>query len=274
MPEGDNLHQMAALLRDALAGQRITSVEGSHRGLRPNGRRLNGHTVESIEAHGKHLLVHFDHGWTIRTHLSMPGQWHLYRKDERWRKTEGKARVVLRSDDWVAVCFSAPTVQVGLRDHVAAAIAHLGPDLISEEPDGVELVGRARRSSAETAADLLLDQTVMSGLGNVYKSETLFLEHINPATPIGELSDEEIVKLARRGRKLISANTRSPRRTTTGDRRRGHETWVYGRAGQPCRRCGTGIATARHGPLDRTSYWCPTCQKSPTEPAQWSQTNL
>ena len=260
MPEGDVLFAAAAKLRDVLNGREIIRVSGSHPGVRPNGRRLQGHTVSAVESIGKHLLVHFDHGWTVRTHLGMPGVWHVYRHGERWRRTPGKARLVLETEAHVAVCFSAPTVEVGPTSRVRTSINHLGPDLMGEHVDWDEIGRRAERSDAPTVADLLLDQSVMAGIGNVFKSEVLFAERVHPDTPTGRLGADVVAALAHRGRRLLLPNGQPRARTTTGERRPGRRTWVYGRAGRPCRRCGTAIRTATHGELDRITYWCPTCQ--------------
>jgi endonuclease-8 len=265
VPEGDVLFAAAAKLRERIAGHDVVRVAGSHPALRPNGRRLQGHAVTDVQSVGKHLLVHFDHGWSLRTHLGMPGVWHVYRRDERWRRTPGKARVVLETEQHVAVCFSAPTVEVGPTPTVMASIDHLGPDLMADEVDWDEIARRAHVSAAETAADLLLDQTVMAGIGNVFKSEVLFLERVHPDTAAGRLEPETLRALAQRGRRLLLPNGRAGARTTTGERGPGRRTWVYGRAGRPCRRCSTTIASATHGDLDRVTYWCAACQPRHSE---------
>lgn len=260
MPEGDTIFAAAARLADVLVGREVVDLTGSHPGLRENGRRLRRHTVTAVESIGKHLLIHFDHGWSLRTHLGMPGEWHVYRRGQRWRRTPGKARVVVTTAEHVAVCFSAPTVHVGRTDAIAAQVDHLGPDLMKDGVDLDEIVRRAESSGAATVADLLLDQRVMAGLGNVYKSEVLFLEKTHPLTPVDSLRAGAIVELAERGRRLLRGNTGSRPRSTTGEWRRGQRTWVYGRGGRPCRRCGTAIASDTHGDLDRVTYWCPRCQ--------------
>lgn len=262
MPEGDTIHQAAARLRPALIGKRVVRLSGSHPGLRTDARRIAGASVTAVESTGKHLLVDFDNGWTLRTHLGMPGRWNVYRPGERWGRTPGKARVVLEADDAIAVCFSAPTVELAPADVARRSIEHLGPDLMDDAPDWAAIVTRALESSSETAADLLLDQRVMAGIGNVFKSEVLFLEGVDPQTPVRDLAAEQIEMLARRGHRLLRANRRPGARSTTGTRRAGGETWVYGRGGRPCRRCGTSIRSSSHGDLDRVTYWCPRCQPS------------
>ncbi|MDJ0959498.1 MAG: DNA-formamidopyrimidine glycosylase family protein [Acidimicrobiia bacterium] len=262
MPEGDTLHQAATKLA-VLEGQSIRKVAGSHRAVIAHGKRLVDHVVDSVRARGKHLIIGFDHGWSLRTHLQMTGSWHRYRPDERWRTSAGKARVVLESTDWVAVCFAAPTVQIAPDAEVEAALRHLGPDLIHDVIDWDRVVGRARAAEAATAADLLLNQTVMAGVGNVYKSETLYLERINPATPAAMLDDDTLQRLGQRARRLLIANKDRPNRSTTGRRGPGATLWVYGRGGKPCRRCRTPVEMDGLPAGERLTYWCPRCQPLP-----------
>ncbi len=260
MPEGDSLYHAAAKLRAPLVGAKVERLEGSHRSVLVNGRRMAGKTVTAVESRGKHLLIHFDNGWALRTHLGMTGRWHLYQTGERWRASPGKARVVLRTEDHVAVCFAAPTVDLGPSARTEERIDHLGPDLTGDEFDAAEATRRATESTATTAADLLLDQRVMAGVGNVFKSEVLFLERVHPATTPAALDEAALAGLISRSRRLLLANLRPGRRTTTGDRGRGRELWVYGRGGKPCRRCRVPIEWAEMGSPLRVTYWCPRCQ--------------
>lgn len=259
MPEGDTLHRAARRLGLALTDQVLVEVTGSHRAVRREGRRLRGHRVTGVEAIGKHLLVHTDNGWSLRTHLGMTGRWHVYEPHERWKVTEGKARVVLRVARAVAVCFAAPTVEVAPTQVVLAGLERLGPDLAKPDPPLSAVVERARNAGAATLADLLLDQAVASGIGNVYKSEVLFLEGLGPASAPEALDNDTLRALFARAHRLLRGNLGDGNRSTTGTRGRGNY-WVYGRAGRPCRRCATPIASDRHGPLARVTYWCPRCQ--------------
>ena len=243
-----------------MVGGVLDAVGGSHRAVAPFRRRLVGMTITEVAAVGKHLLIHLDRQWSIRTHLGMSGSWHLYLRDAPWQRSAGKARLTLTTAYHVAVCFSAPTVEIGPTPRVLDSVSHLGPDVLHDEVDTAVIIERARASSAVTAADLLLDQRVMSGIGNVYKSEVLFLEGISPATPVTSLSDAVIAGLANRAQRLLRANRRPGPRSTTGRRGRNADTWVYGRGGRTCRRCATRIESETHGDLDRVSYWCPTCQ--------------
>ncbi len=260
MPEGDTLHRAAERVGAALTGERLIAIEGSHRSVAREGRRLRSRRVTSVEAVGKHLLIHVEGGWTLRTHLGMTGRWVVMAPDAPWRISPGKARLVLRTASAVAVCFSAPTVEIGPTAHVQRGIDRLGPDLIDDDLPLADIVRRARAVHAPTVADMLLDQHVASGIGNVYKSEVLFLEGTSPQTPAGELDDALIGALYRRAHRLLRANTVGGPRSTTGSRNPRANLWVYGRAGKPCRRCGTPIASAPHGAFDRITYWCPSCQ--------------
>ncbi len=263
MPEGDTIHRAASTLHRALAGQDLVGVDGSHRAMRRSGRLLVGKKVIGVRALGKHLIVDLEGGTAVRTHLGMPGSWHLYRHGERWRRDPGAARVILETPDWLAVCFSAPDVEIlaeGALDH---RLGHLGPSLTGEAFDIDEAMRRARRSDHRLVGDLLLDQRVMAGVGNVFRCEILFLEAIHPDETIESLSDEDLRALIDRGRRLLRSNLSGGARVTTGDWRAGRRLWVYDRDGRPCRRCGTPIQVARLGSPPRVTYWCPTCQPSP-----------
>ena len=260
MPEGDTIHAAADRLNDALAGREVVKASGTHRAMIEYGKRIVGTEVVSATAHGKHLLVDFSNAWTLRTHMQMTGLWHVYEQGERWRKSPGKARVVIETAANVAVCFAAPTVQLAPRRIVAERIADLGPDLM-QDFDVAEVAARVvALGGGETICNSILDQSVVAGIGNVYKSEVLFLEGIHPDTPTDQLDVERIGALLERAGRLLAAN-RGCARTTTGSRRRGARTWVYGRSGRECRRCGSTIESGDRGPLQRSTYWCPSCQQ-------------
>lgn len=235
-------------------------MAGSHRSARLHGRRLVGTRVESVTARGKHLVIGFDNGWAARTHLGMTGSWHLYPLDARWRMSPGKARLVVQTATSVGVCFAAPTVDIGPAADVTRSLERLGPDLLHDDVRWDDVIERARRSMAPTVADLLLDQEVMAGIGNVYKNEVLFLLRMDPDTPLRRCSDDTIVALGVKAQRLLTANADRPRRSTTGQRGRGATSWVYGRAGRPCRRCGSTIAVTGTAAGERLTYRCPSCQ--------------
>ena len=256
MPEGDTIHRAANRMRPVLAGHVLTRFEAQRLdGDRP----AVGERIESVEARGKHLLIAFEGGLTLRTHMKMTGSWHLYREGERWRKGAHLARAVVGADSgWVAVCFQAPVVETFHRTATPPdALATLGPDLTAEAPDLDAAVARATMlaGGADGIADVLLDQRVAAGIGNVYKSEVLFLHGVHPFTPVGEVDAEQLRTIYETAHRLLRANLDTPRRVTY----RGGLA-VYGRKGQPCPRCGAPIRMRPQGPMARSTYWCPQCQ--------------
>ncbi len=248
MPEGDVLFRTAATLQRWLAGREVTAATS------PAGSVV-GRTVEKVEANGKHLLVRFDSGHVLHTHLRMTGSWHVYSTGERWRRPPGQARVSLTCGGRVAVCFNAPVVELLVPGGEAfhPALAGLGPDVLDRPLDLAEVRHRARRRPAGTAlGELLLDQRVVAGIGNIWRCEALFLQGRSPWAPVSSLGDDELDALvATAGR--IMGESLGP---FTGR----PERWVYRRSGRPCRRCGTLVRSRPQGEQARTAYWCPTCQ--------------
>jgi endonuclease-8 len=261
MPEGDTITKVARFLDQALAGRPVWRIE-----LHPSfGRSCGEAGVETVQAHGKHLYLHLTDGRVLRSHLGLYGSWHRYRRGERWRKPRRQAAIRLEADGWDYVCFNAKEVEWLHADgfRLADQRARLGRDLIHEPLAPADALTRARRLLAPTAplVDLLLDQRVAAGIGNVYKSEVLFLESCWPLLPVEALSDEALRRLFERAAELLAENLGGGPRTTRRARdRRGH-LWVYGRRDQPCLRCGTGlIQRALVGKEPRSTYWCPRCQ--------------
>ena len=260
MPEGDTLAKVAVRLRPALAGHALTRFEAPRlRGQAPP----IGARIEGVEARGKHLLIHFEGGLTLRTHLRMAGSWHLYRERERWQKAAHLARAVVGSDSgWVAVCFQAPVVETyHRRGGEPAVLTALGPDLCLPETlaDDVleEVLARAAQlgDPAATLGEALLDQRIAAGIGNVYKSEACFACGLDPTAPLGAVAEADRRRVwATAGRQLQANLGHAERRTHPAGLA------VYGRRGQPCHRCGTPIRMVRHGEQARSTYWCPTCQ--------------
>lgn len=264
MAEGDTIHRAAGRLRPALVGASLVRFEAQRLvGTRP----WPGTRIDDIEAQGKHLMVHFAGGLTLRTHLRMTGSWHLYRSGERWRKPAHLARVVIEVDSgWVAVCFSAPVVETYARDaRQPAVLAALGPDLcLAESLSAAALDEVAERIERFTTPDTevavaLLDQRIAAGIGNVYKSEACFAERLDPFTPLGELDGDARRALWETAARQLQANLGNSRRTTHP---RGLA--VYGRAGRRCHECGTIVRMRRQGEHQRSTYWCPNCQRRPT----------
>jgi endonuclease VIII len=265
MPEGDTIFRTAEVLRAALVGRRITAARARPQpGMRrvPDLSRLVGRAVTSVEPRGKHLLIGFEGGLTLRTHLRMTGSWHRYRPGERWHRPATAASVVLENASAVVVAFSTPVVEL-LTDadlRRSRALGSLGPDLLAVEFDADEALARLRGLGREELGNALLDQRAVAGMGNVYKSEVTFLEGLDPRSPLDAFTDDELRAALATARRLLRANTRGGARVTTGSQVRGQALWAYGRAGRPCRRCGTPIRHARQGPLARLTYWCPRCQ--------------
>jgi endonuclease VIII len=258
--EGDTLARIATVLAGSLAGQTITAAQA-----RPGTaalQRVVGARVESVEARGKHLLIGFDNGLTLHTHLGLHGSWHRYRPGEPWRRARSRAAAVLETPTTVAVAFDAPTVE--LLDSRAISLhprlARLGPDASEAEFD---LDGALRRLVAPANAqraigDALLDQRIVAGLGNVYRSEVCFIEQVHPFKSVGELDEATHRRLLGTGARLLRANAGGGRRVTTAPGTPG-SLYVYGRTGRPCRRCGSAVVS-RLSEGSRRAYWCPRCQ--------------
>ncbi len=265
MPEGDTIFRTAEVLRAALLGRRITAARAQPGpGLRrvPDLSRLVGATVTSVESRGKHLLIGFDSGLTLRSHMRMRGSWHRYRPGERWRLPARRATAVLETAEAVAVAFDAPVVEL-LTDadlRRSRPLRELGPDLLSREVDFDEAVRRLRALGAEELGSALLDQRAVAGIGNVVKNEVAFIERMDPWAPVNGFSEAELMAALKTARRVLQANTGGGARVTTGNPRPGSTLWVYGRAGRPCRRCGSLIRSGRQGELARVTYWCPRCQ--------------
>lgn len=267
MPEGDTIHRAAARLRPALAGRPLRAFRAP-RVPRPHPRP--GPLVDRVDAVGKHLLVRFGDGWVLDTHLRMTGSWHLYRTGERWRQPAHLARAVIEVDGWVAVCFSAPVVRLshdGVRSGgppAVPALGHLGPDLCRTDVDLDEVVRRmaAIPEPGTAVAEVLLDQRVAAGVGNVFKSEVLFACRVDPFVVIDRVDHATRRRLAATAARMLQANLGpGPRTTAPGPP---GSLAVYGRQRQPCPRCGSPVRMTRRGPLARSTYWCPTCQPSPS----------
>jgi endonuclease-8 len=268
MPEGDTLARIATALRPILAGKRITSARGRYGGPRLD--LVVGTICSGVEARGKHLLIGFDNGLTLQTHLGLHGSWHRYRAGERWRRPLARAVAILDTRDATAVCFDAPTVELLDTRALAAhpVLRALGSDVATTDFD-LDTALAALREPARTnkpIGDALIDQTALAGLGNIYRSELPFIERVNPFTPVSEVGATKLKAMVERGAALVKVNSAGGARVTTpaGSPSNLH---VYGRTGRPCPRCGTRIvskATRAHaGAPPRRAYWCPTCQPAP-----------
>jgi endonuclease-8 len=233
---------------------------------------LRGATVREVAARGKHLLVALGDGpapYVLHLHLGMRGRVDAYRPDEPWRRPVHQAGVAWEAAGRHWVVFRAPVVELlrGVELALHPTLSRLGPDLLAPDVDTGRILARARRRDARPVAELLLDQTVACGIGNVYKSELLFRAGVHPETPARELADATLAALYADARALLAANLGPWHRTTvrrvTPERplRRGEpRLFVYGRPGRPCRRCQARVAVARVGDRARPTFWCPRCQ--------------
>lgn len=260
MPEGDTIHKLAGYLRPRLEGRLIDTGVARL----PERKPLAGRRIRSVAALGKHLLIAFDDGALLRTHLGMWGAWHRYAVGEPWRRPERQAVVELCVEGNLYVCFGAQQVEwlrsAGLRHRVLAA--QLGPDLVSGDADYATILQRAREILDPTVplVDCLLDQRIAAGIGNVYKSEVLFLEHRHPLTRLAEIDDSGLEQLYRHARALLRSNLGGGPRVTRPGPGNGPRLWVYRRRAEPCLVCNTPVTYARLGVDQRATYWCATCQ--------------
>lgn len=260
MPEGDTVAKVADALHRALAGRVITKSE-----LRVPAHAtasLAGQTVSEVVSRGKHLLLRTDAGFTLHSHLKMEGAWRLLPAGRRPREHEDKIRIAIDTAEWSAIGTELARVELLRTSDEARVIGHLGPDLLGADWDPDEALRRLRARPERPLGEALLDQTVMAGLGNVYKSEICFLRGVEPATAVRDVPDlDGVVALARR---LLLANRETGNQVTTGDPRRGRRHWVYGRGGEACRRCTTRVQRRIESGADptaeRVTYWCPSCQ--------------
>ncbi|GAC1394532.1 MAG: Fpg/Nei family DNA glycosylase [Polyangiales bacterium] len=265
MPEGDTILRTATTLAPVLVGKEVTRFAATRADLAH--AHLVGHRVTGVDAHGKHLFIRFDDGRVLHSHMRMTGSWHLYRPGDRWRRPAHRARCVLEVAGAVAVCFDAPVLRLMMPSAVRRdpTLAALGPDVLAADFDEVEAVRRLRTLGAEAIGAAILDQRALAGVGNIYKSETLFRCRVDPRTTVAALdaadpSDESgaLVRIVREARRLMRANLTTVSRTTS--ERAGARYDVYRRSGRACRRCGETIKMVRQGRDARSTYWCPGCQ--------------
>ena len=267
MPEGDTIHKIAAAMQPLMLGKVLRQLVLNPRGgVAESGERFEGCTVEAVYAHGKHLLIHLGSRDVLRVHLGMHGSWHRYRPDEAWRRPKHLARVVLDVTDDVLVCFNANEVEVlataGIRS--SNLFNRLGRDLLDPSFDAAEAVARARSFNPPDTAlcDILLDQRAACGIGNVYKSEVLFVQRLNPRDALGSTDDTQLEQAYECASELLAANVGGGRRVTRLQQaRNAGGLWVYGRKDQPCYECAEPISYARLGRGWRSTYWCGQCQR-------------
>jgi len=288
LPEGDTIFRAAATLHRVLAGKQVTRFESVYPAITriADDHPIVGRTIESVSARGKHLLIAFSGDLILRTHMRMNGSWHIYPAGARWQRPAGEMRVLVGTRDAVAVGFNVPIAEL-LTARALARHAHLqalGPDLLADAAshrgrpvgtfDRAEVMRRLRERGRDAIADALLNQRVVAGIGNVFKSEILFLSRIDPFAPVSSLSDAALDRLVDVARAQLKANVMSRaetlnpavgRRTTRSLHPR-EKLWVYGRGGKPCRRCGAAIQSKKTGLDARLTYWCAACQSPDSSP--------
>lgn len=258
MAEGDTVLATAVRLQDALHGSTLTATD--IRVPRFATADLAGQLVESVASRGKHLLIRTSARTSIHSHLGIDGSWQLYEPDARWRGPTFEVRAVLRTERWQAVGRRLRRLTILDTGKEHQLLGHLGPDVLGPDWDAAEATRRLVAGPDRTVGEALIDQRVMAGPGNVYRSEVCFLGAVDPRTPVRDVPEPgRLVDLVKTS---MEANRDGDRRVTTGDPRPGRELWVYGRAGRPCRRCGTPIESFRLGPAgeERVTYVCPSCQ--------------
>jgi endonuclease-8 len=260
VPEGDTVWRAARRLDEALSGRVLTRTD-----VRVPAYAtwdLAGSSVVETLSRGKHLLTRIDgeQPWTLHTHLKMEGGWRVLRRGQRWPRPAHTARIVLETDDVVAVGFQLGIVEILPRDGEPDVVGHLGPDLLGPDWDAVEAVRRLGEQPDRTIKEALLDQRNLAGVGNMYACELCFVSGVDPHTRVSRVPD--LARMVARAHQLLDANRHRAVQSTTGDLHRGRNLWVYARGGEPCRRCGTRIVRSELGEpgVERVTYHCPRCQ--------------
>lgn len=251
MAEGDTILRAARRIEAAIGGERVEVSAPNPRGRAASVERLNGGTLEGVEARGKHLLLDFGE-LVLHSHLGMSGSWHVYPRGAAWRKPAGAAWAVLRGESSEAVEFGGPTLRL-LRAGALRrdrALSRLGPDILAPDFDPEAIVRSLQAHPHRTLGDALLDQALVAGIGNIFKSEACFAARLDPWQPIGDLTHRQL--------NLLVDAAREPMQDAVEHGR--HANAVYRRAGQPCPTCGTTILSRGQGDANRTTYWCPSCQ--------------
>ena len=250
MPEGDTVWHTAAMLRQHLAGRTLTRSDV--RVPRFAAVDLSGQVVDEVLSRGKHLFIRVGRA-SIHSHLKMDGSWRVGNRPVR---VDHRARIILEAGDICAVGIDLGALEILERDRDGDVVAHLGPDLLGEDWDAGRAAANLTARPDRPIAEALLDQRVLAGVGNVYCNELCFVSGHLPTAPVSAIADPR--RLVSRARDMLWTNRFRWNRCTTGDTRAGRQLWVYGRAAQPCRRCGTRISYDNTG--ERVTYWCPSCQ--------------
>jgi endonuclease VIII len=259
MPEGDTIHSAARRVGAALVGHEIMEIETPQRrhALDRWPERLAGREVRTVDAHGKHLFIRFEGDLTLHSHLRMTGAWAVYRRGARWRRAPRRAWLVLRARGHEVVEFDGPVLELMTegRTRFDQRLAALGADVLADAFDAERFLARLRADDPTRGiGDALLDQRIVAGLGNVWKAEGCWGARLDPWRRVRDVSDDEALAVIADARpRMLSAAESS--RTPAADRH------VYDRAGRPCPRCGTTIRARGQGDDNRTTFWCPGCQR-------------
>jgi endonuclease-8 len=278
MPEGDTIYRAARALEKAIGGKVVTAFDTGLAKLTSinDDTPLIGRTVEKVEARGKWCLIFFSGDLILVTHMLMSGTWHIYKTGEKWWQPKSRMRVAITCGAYQAVAFKVPIAEFHTARSIErkSQIPKLGPDVLADKfsiEAGVQaLRERAASHPTEKIALALLNQRVLAGLGNVYKSEVAFAAGVNPFRQMSTITEREMVALVEASHKYMKANvldgsgdsivTYSGNRRTTHSMNASDRLWVYGRQGQECRRCGAAIMMRKQGEQARSTYWCPGCQ--------------
>lgn len=251
MAEGDTIPRLARRFDSTLVGETVSAAAPNPRGKSARVERLDGLRLESVEAHGKHLLLGFGE-LSLHSHLGMSGGWHFYPPGARWRRARSSAWAVLSGGGWDAVQFGGPTLRVMPTARLSRdpQLARLGPDILAERFDLEAVVAAMRADPGRGLGDALLDQRLVAGIGNIFKSEACFAARVDPWRTVGDVSDEELRAVLSAARDLMSEAVESGR----------HPHRVYRRRQGACPRCRGRISSRGQGDDNRTTYWCPRCQ--------------
>lgn len=278
MPEGDTIYRSARALQRAIGGAVVTGFDtGLAKLARVNDDTpLVGRVVEKVESQGKWLLIYFSGDLILVTHMLMSGSWHIYRTGEKWWMGRDRMRVAIVTADWQAIAFNVPVAEFHTARSLerSGQVPKLGPDILSAgftvETGVARLKAYASEHPEAEVAVTLLNQRVLAGLGNVYKSEVAFTAGVNPFRAMGTVTAREMETMVDVSQRYMQANvvdgkgdgivTYSGNRRTTQRMDREERLWVYGRQGQECRRCGTAVMMRKQGEQARSTYWCPQCQ--------------
>ncbi len=251
MAEGDTILRLARRFEQTIVGETVTAIAPNPRGKAAGIERLDGSRLERVEARGKHFLLEFGE-LSLHSHLGMSGGWHIYRQGARWRRPRTSAWAVLSGGGWDAVQFGGPTLQVTTTSRLRRdpQITRLGPDILAERFDEEAMAAAIRTDPTHTLGDALLDQHLVAGIGNIFKSEACFAARVDPWRPVGKLSEEELHEVLAAARGLMLGAVKSGR----------YPFKVYKRRQGVCPRCHGRIESRGQGDANRITYWCPRCQ--------------